>query len=70
MKTNYSWVAEWKYVKGMYLRIDEGDAECGMVEPVTYIDTEPTYFRTKEACRKWTKEWFRGSFKVYKVENK
>ena len=70
MKNKYNWVAEWKYSKGMYLRIDEGDAECGMVEPFVFVSKKPTYFRTKEACRKWTRGWLRGSFKIYKVENK
>ena len=67
MKNKHSWVAEWKYGKGMYLRIDEGDAECGMIEPAVYIDSEPTYFKTKEACKKWTKEWIKGTFRILKV---
>lgn len=64
----YKWYAEWKFGKGMYLCIDSGDAECGMMEPTAYVGDEPTLFRTKEACRRWMREWPRGSFIIKKKE--
>lgn len=64
----YKWYAVWKYDNTKYLRINDGDAENGMCEPEAYVGSEPTYFRTKEACRKWTRDWFRGSFIIKKKE--
>ena len=65
----YKWYAVWKYDSNSYLCIYEGDAESGMCEPSAYVGSIPTYFRTKEACRKWTRDWPRGSFIIKRGTN-
>jgi hypothetical protein len=65
----YKWYAVWKYDNAQYLCIDDGDAENGMCEPIAYVGDEPTYFRTKEACRKWMREWLPGTFIIKKRED-
>lgn len=63
-KLNYNWYAEFKYAPGMYLCIQDGDAESGMCKPEAYIGYKPTYFRTEKALRSWTRQWIRGSFRI------
>lgn len=47
----YSYIAVWKYDQRMYLCIDDGDAESGMMPPTAYIGEVPTVFTSEEACR-------------------
>lgn len=65
----YKWYAVWKYDSTQYLCVYDSDAESGMCEPVVFVGDRPTYFRTKEACRKWTREWLRGTFIIKKKED-
>lgn len=62
IKNDFKWYAEFKW--GGYLCLDLGDAESGMIPPTAYVGEEPTFFRTKDAVKDWTREWPRGSFTV------
>lgn len=65
----YKWYAVWRYDNTKCLHIYDGDAESGMCEPVSIVADEPTYFRTKEACRRWARDgWFRGTWIIKKKE--
>lgn len=65
----YRWYAVWRYDNTKYLRINEGDAENGMCESFAYVGDEPTYFRTKEALRRYARyDWFRGTWIIKKEE--
>lgn len=63
----YKWYAKFKF--GGYLYLEVGDAEGGICGPIAYVDSKPTLFRTKEACRKWVREWPKGSFIIIKKED-
>ena len=65
----YRWYAVWRFDNTKYLHVSSGDAENGMCEPFSFVGDEPTYFRTKEACRRFTRyDWFRGTWIIKKEE--
>lgn len=63
--TKYRWYAVWRYDNTKYLHV-----ENGIRGPYAYVGDEPTYFRTKEDCRKCARDdWFRGTWIIKKKED-
>lgn len=64
----YKWYAVWRYDNTKYLQVSP--MVNGMCEPLAHVGDEPTYFRTKEACRRYARyDWFRGTWIIKKKED-